>query len=150
MLHFGTHTWLCLAFIPKGCNFITPLTLMQQFLIAQFFHLLELYSFRCQILWPILPLKKLSIRNYCKKFHSLKSFFIVFPIFWMNYFNFGFRKSNTTKLKLWCPIKRLVNFAKKRIAFFALLKIAHRAGIKSCFLAQKSWVSFRIQLVFVT
>ena len=36
--------------------------------------------------------------------------------------------------------KRLVNFAKKggkRIAFFALLKIAYRAGIKSCFLPQK-------------
>ena len=36
--------------------------------------------------------------------------------------------------------KRLVNFAKKggkRIAFFALLKIAYRTGIKSCFLPQK-------------
>ena len=32
------HAALLSALVPKGCNFITPLTLMQQFLITLFFH----------------------------------------------------------------------------------------------------------------
>ena len=41
MLPFGKHALLRLALVSKGCNFIAPLALIQQFFIALFFHFLS-------------------------------------------------------------------------------------------------------------
>ena len=51
---FSTCASLNLALVPKGCNFIAPLILIQQFLIAQFFS----FSEHCSSSFPL---------NYCHK-----------------------------------------------------------------------------------